>query len=288
MSSSFSAALEPTGWQGAHPNLSAVKSHRPSSKKRLDVLLVERGLAESRSKAQAVILAGKVRVGRQRSDKAGAMVPDDSGIEITGRDLRYASRGGLKLEGALEDFGIQPTDKICLDVGCSTGGFTDCLLQHDAVRVYAVDVTTSQLAWKLQCDPRVVPIEKNARFLAPEDLGGQPSLVTVDLSFISITKVLSRLTTLAAPRPDFLILVKPQFELERKDVGRGGIVRDPALHQRAIERVRAAAVSAGLEILGVRPSRVTGAEGNQEFFVRAVGHGGEFPPVGEGAGVESV
>ena len=254
---------------GPAPEPSTVKGHLPTSKKRLDVLLVERGLVDSRQKAQAVILAGKVRVGSQRTDKAGAMVPADSVIEITGAELRYAGRGGLKLEGALDDFGINPDGKICLDVGASTGGFTDCLLQRGAARVYAVDVTISQLAWKLQSDPRVVPIEKNARYLTPGDIGERPSLVTADLSFISVAKVLPPLAVLAAPGADFLILVKPQFELERKDVGRGGIVREPALHQRAIECIRAAAASAGLEVLGVQPSRLAGADGNQEFFLHA-------------------
>jgi len=265
-------------------------NHRPrTSKKRLDALLVDRGLVDSRQKAQAVILAGNVRVLGQRKDKAGALVAIDAAIEISGNEPRYASRGGIKLEGALEDFGVDPSGRICLDVGCSTGGFTDCLLQRGALRVYAADVTTSQLAWKLQSDARVVPIQTNARYLAPEmltpemlapkqlareklaleGLAERPSLVTADLSFISVTKVLPRLVELAAPRADFLILVKPQFELERKDIGKGGIVRDPALHQRAVERVRLAAIACGLEALGVRPSKLAGAEGNQEFFLHA-------------------
>jgi 23S rRNA (cytidine1920-2'-O)/16S rRNA (cytidine1409-2'-O)-methyltransferase len=247
----------------------AVKERPSNAKKRLDVLLLERGLVESRQKGQAVILAGRVRVAGQRADKAGALVAPDAAIEITGSDLRYAGRGGLKLEGALADCGVDPAGRICLDAGCSTGGFTDCLLQHGAARVYAVDVTISQLDWKLQRDPRVVGIEANARYLAPEALPEKPSLVTADLSFISITKVLPRLAELAEPGADFLILVKPQFELERKDVSRGGIVREPALHQRAIERVRAAATADGFHVLGVHPSRLTGAEGNQEFFLHA-------------------
>jgi 23S rRNA (cytidine1920-2'-O)/16S rRNA (cytidine1409-2'-O)-methyltransferase len=239
-------------------------------KQRLDVALVERGLAESRQKAQAVILAGDVRVGGQRADKAGALVASDATITVAGDSLRYASRGGLKLSGALEEFGIDPTGQICLDAGCSTGGFTDCLLQNGAARVYAVDVTTSQLAWKLQRDPRVVPIEVNVRYLEPRALAEPPSLVTADLSFISVAKVLRRLVQAAASRAAFLILVKPQFELDRGDVGKGGIVREPALHERAIERVRDAATAAGLSVVGVRPSQVTGAEGNQEFFVYAL------------------
>lgn len=248
----------------------AVSTPSKGQKQRLDVLLVERGLAESRQKAQAMILAGEVRVGGQRADKPGASFPDDAAIELTGAPLRYVGRGGLKLEGALEDFGIRPEGKVCLDAGCSTGGFTDCLLQHGASRVYAVDVTISQLAWKLRQDARVVPIEANVRYLEPKVLPEKPSLVTVDVSFISVGKVLPRLVAAAKPGAEFLILVKPQFELARADIGRGGIVRDPRLHEKAIERVREAAASAGLKVQGVKPSRVPGAEGNQEFFLYAV------------------
>jgi 23S rRNA (cytidine1920-2'-O)/16S rRNA (cytidine1409-2'-O)-methyltransferase len=240
-----------------------------SQKKRLDLLLVERGLAESRQKAQAMILAGEVRVSSQRADKPGTMFPHDAAIELIGGAPRYVSRGGLKLEGALDDFGVDPQGKICLDAGSSTGGFTDCLLQRGAARVYAVDVTTSQLAWKLRQDARVIPVEVNARFLEAKALADQPALVTVDVSFISVAKVLPRLAAAAAPGANFLILVKPQFELERGDVGRGGIVRDARLHERAIERVRAAAIAAGLDVHGVHPSRLPGAEGNQEFFLHA-------------------
>ena len=258
---------------------------RPKSeKKRLDVLLVERGLAESRQKAQAMILAGEVRVSGQRADKPGTMIPHDAGIELTGGASRYVGRGGLKLEGALDEFGIHPEGRICLDAGCSTGGFTDCLLQHGAARVYAVDVTTSQLAWKLRQDARVVPVEVNVRYLDAETLSEQPSLVTVDLSFISVAKVLPRLVAVAAPGAEFLILVKPQFELEREDVGRGGIVRDPQLHERAIERVRAAAGVGGLEVQGVKPSRVLGAEGNQEFFLHAILPAPNSRPAGKSVG----
>lgn len=245
---------------------------RPKEKKqRLDLLLAERGLAESRQKAQALILAGQVRVNGQRADKAGALIPTTSQIEIAGSGQRYVSRAGDKLEGALSDFGVAPSGKVCLDVGSSTGGFTDCLLQHGAARVFAVDVTTSQLAWKLQQDSRITRIEANARYLRPSALTAAPELITVDLSFISVAKVLPAVAALAAPGAGFLILVKPQFELERGQVGRGGIVRDPALRQRAVEKVSEAARSAGLEILGVRPSQVLGAEGNQEIFLYARG-----------------
>jgi 23S rRNA (cytidine1920-2'-O)/16S rRNA (cytidine1409-2'-O)-methyltransferase len=239
------------------------------TKTRLDILLVERGLAPSRERAQALLLAGQVRVNGERMDKPGTKIHADARIEIVGETLRYSSRGGLKLEGALEDFSVSPERRICLDIGSSTGGFTDCLLQHGARKIYAVDVTTSQLDWKLQRDPRVVVLEKNARYLKPCNIPELAGLVVADVSFISVRKILPAIVPLAASGADFLILIKPQFELEKRDVGKGGIVRDPALHQKAIEGVRDSAVTAGLEIIGVRPSRVTGAEGNQEFFLHA-------------------
>ena len=214
-----------------------------------------------------MILAGEVRVGGQRADKAGATFPADVCIEITARASRYASRAGEKLEGALRDFGVSPANRICLDAGSSTGGFTDCLLQHGAARIYAVDVTTGQLAWNLQRDPRVVPLEMNVRYLKPEHLPERPSLVTADLSFISLTKVLPALTAAAQENAEFLLLIKPQFELERGEVGAGGIVRDPKLQERAVERVRKAAEACDMHINAVQPSRLPGAEGNQEFFL---------------------
>ena len=237
-----------------------------SEKKRLDVLVVERGLAESREKAQAMILAGEVRVDGARGDKAGMQVPADARIEISGGVAKYASRGGLKLEGALEDFGVEASGKVCLDIGASTGGFTDCLLQHGARLVYAVDVTPEQMAWRLQQDKRVKQIGENARNLRPGQIAGPVDLVTVDVSFISVAKILPAVVAAAGPSAEYLILVKPQFELDRGDIGRGGIVRDASLHERAIERVRAAALAAGLIVDGVRPSHLAGAEGNQEFF----------------------
>jgi 23S rRNA (cytidine1920-2'-O)/16S rRNA (cytidine1409-2'-O)-methyltransferase len=233
------------------------------------MLVVERGLADSREKAQAMILAGEVRVNSARSDKSGLQVATDARIEISGAAAKYASRGGLKLEGALEDFGINVSGKTCLDIGASTGGFTDCLLAHGARRVYAVDVTPEQMAWRLQQDARVKQIKKNARNLRPEQIPEPTDLVTVDVSFMSVEKVLAAVVAAAGPSAEFVILVKPQFELDRGDVGRGGIVRDAALHARAIERARAAAEAAGLRVEGVRPSRLTGAEGNQEFFLHA-------------------
>ena len=238
-------------------------------KKRLDLLVVETGLADSREKAQAMILAGEVRVNGSRSDKAGMQVATDARIEVSGTSAKYASRGGLKLEGALEDFAVDVSAKTCLDIGASTGGFTDCLLSNGARCVYAVDVTTEQMVWRLQQDPRVKQIKENARNLRPEQIPEPADLVTVDVSFISVAKVLPAVVAAAGPRAEYLILVKPQFELDRGDVGRGGIVRDAALHARAVDRVRTAAEAAGLRVEGVRPSRLTGAEGNQEFFLHA-------------------
>jgi 23S rRNA (cytidine1920-2'-O)/16S rRNA (cytidine1409-2'-O)-methyltransferase len=240
-----------------------------TQKERLDILLVQLGLAPTRQQAQALILAGSVRVAGQLADKAGTRLPTDARIEMAGPRLRYASRGGLKLEGALEDFGVDVGGKICADIGSSNGGFTDCLLQRGAARVYAVDVTTSQLDWKLQQDARVRPVRCNARYLRAEDIGEPVQVVTVDVSFISAVKILPAVAQIADEGAEILILVKPQFELEKRDVGKGGIVRDAALHERAVKRVRQAAEQLGLRTLQTAPSRVTGAEGNQEFFLHA-------------------
>jgi 23S rRNA (cytidine1920-2'-O)/16S rRNA (cytidine1409-2'-O)-methyltransferase len=253
----------------AAPPLESKRKTRKPGRSRLDVLLFERGLAPSRERAQALLLAGQVLVNGQKMEKPGSQVASDARVEITGEALRYASRGGLKLEGALKDFCVTPQDKTCLDIGSSTGGFTDCLLQRGARRVYAVDVTVDQLDWKLRHDSRVTLIERNARYLRAEDIGEPAELITMDISFISLTKVLPAIAPLAAPGADFLILIKPQFELEKREVGKGGIVRVPALHQKAIEKVVASAEQTGLEKIGVEPSRVAGAEGNQEFFLHA-------------------
>jgi 23S rRNA (cytidine1920-2'-O)/16S rRNA (cytidine1409-2'-O)-methyltransferase len=242
---------------------------KPQKKTRLDVALVERGLAESRQKAQAMILAGQVLVNGQKASKAGVAVTSDARVEMIGAAMPYVSRGGLKLEGALDDFGVNPAGLVCLDVGSSTGGFADCLLQRGAARVYCVDVNADQLAWKLRQDARVRIIEKNARFLQPGDVPEPLALVTVDLSFISTAKVLPALAPLAQPGAQWLILVKPQFELQRGDVGKGGIVRDAALHRKAVERVEQTARALGLKVSGVQQSRVPGAEGNLEFFLHA-------------------
>jgi 23S rRNA (cytidine1920-2'-O)/16S rRNA (cytidine1409-2'-O)-methyltransferase len=258
-----------------------------TGKKRLDVLLVERGLAESRHKAQARILAGQVRVAGEIAVKSGAMVDAAASIELAG-GARFVSRSGEKLDGALEELRISVAGKICLDAGASTGGFTDCLLQRGARQVIAVDVSTDQLDWRLRQDARVRVVEANARHLRAQQIGEPVNFITADLSFISLVKVLPALAAVAAPEAEFLLLVKPQFELERKDVGRGGIVRDARLHEKAIQRVRHAAESLGLRVLTIAPSRVKGAEGNQEFFLHAQKPGPEQSSARAGTnGVES-
>jgi 23S rRNA (cytidine1920-2'-O)/16S rRNA (cytidine1409-2'-O)-methyltransferase len=240
-----------------------------ASRKRLDRLLVERGLAESPQKALAMILAGEVQVDGQRASAAGAATSDHARIELNSRARQYASRGGVKLEGALDDFAIDPRGRICLDIGSSTGGFTDCLLQRGATRIYAVDVNVAQLAWSLQQDPRVLRVERNARELARADVPELADLVVLDVSFISVTRVLVPAAACARDGADFLILVKPQFELRREEIADGGVVADRSLHEKAIAGVRKACEKAGLVPLNVRPSKLTGAQGNQEYFLHA-------------------
>ena len=239
-------------------------------RRRLDLLLVDRGLVESREKGQALVLAGQVLVDGQKVEKPGHAVPSDSKIELA-EQPRYVGRGGLKLEAALDHFHIQVDGKICLDVGSSTGGFTDCLLQRGAARVYAIDVGTGQLDWKLRNHPRVVVAEQvNARYLSRAQVPEPIDLAVCDVSFISITMILPVLPDLLAKRAEMVILVKPQFELERHQVGRGGIIRDPALHQQACRRVEDAVRQLGFQT-EIIPSPVLGAEGNQEFLLYA-GH----------------
>ncbi|MBC7927221.1 MAG: TlyA family RNA methyltransferase [Bryobacteraceae bacterium] len=237
-------------------------------KQRIDQLLVNRGLAESRTKAQALILAGSVLVNNQKIDKPGHTVSDDVSVSLLDQ-LAYVSRGGLKLHKALQHWSIDPSGFTCLDIGASTGGFTDCLLQHRASRVYAVDVGTTQLDWKIQTDPRVVVKDHtNARYLKPADIGESCDLAVCDVSFISVTLILPALPPLLKPGGQMVILVKPQFEVGREDVGKGGIVRDPDLHARACRKVAAL-----LEVLGfdsaLIESPITGAEGNREFLLHA-------------------
>jgi 23S rRNA (cytidine1920-2'-O)/16S rRNA (cytidine1409-2'-O)-methyltransferase len=240
-----------------------------SVRKRLDVLLVERGCADSPQKASAMILAGEVHVDGQPAKKAGTPVAADARIEITSRLQRFSSRGGTKLEGALEDFAIDPAGCTCLDIGASNGGFTDCLLQHGAARVYALDVNIDQLDWKLTKDARVIPIKRNARELSPDDLPEPIDLVVIDVSFISVRKVISPALEVAKVGAVFLVLIKPQFELPREDIGPGGIVKDQSLRDQAVQSVRQCVESFALEYLGVRPSRLLGTEGNQEYFLHA-------------------
>ncbi len=243
---------------------------RAKRKTRLDCLLVERGLAESREKAQALILSGYVFVGGQRADKCGTSVDEHSQVYIATARPPYVSRGGLKLEAALDHFGLNPAGRICLDIGSSTGGFTDCLLRRGAARVYAVDSGRHQLDQRLRQDPRVVVMEKtNARYLTLERLGARCSLVTVDVSFISATLILPVLPPLLEPPADILVLVKPQFEVGRGQVGKGGIVRDPDLRQQAVAKVRSAMVRLGFEEIDWVESALPGAEGNREYFLHA-------------------
>jgi 23S rRNA (cytidine1920-2'-O)/16S rRNA (cytidine1409-2'-O)-methyltransferase len=242
---------------------------RKPARKRLDFLLVERGLADSLQKAAAIVLAGEVQVDGNPAKKAGMTVTHEARIEVISRQSKYASRGGLKLEGALQDFAIPPADLVCLDVGASHGGFSDCLLQHGAVRVYAIDVNIQQLVWRLRQDARVIPVKRNARELRAEDVPELVDLAAIDVSFISVQKVIAPAAKRAKPGADFLILVKPQFELPRREVGAGGIVRNSRLHKQTVLAVCQFAESCGLECLGVRPSRLPGAEGNQEYFLHA-------------------
>ncbi len=238
------------------------------AKRRLDQLLVERGLAESRAKAQALILAGEVLVEGQRADKPGHAVAAEARIALLAGP-KYVSRGGLKLEAALEHFEIDVTGRVCLDIGSSTGGFTDCLLQHGARQVYAVDVGAGQLDWKLRGDARVKVKEGiNARYLQFDDIGERVDLVVMDVSFISATLILPAAVPLAKETGGMVILVKPQFEVGREQVGKGGIVRDASLHEWACRRVAEAAERLGFRT-SVMESPILGAEGNREFLLYA-------------------
>ncbi len=241
---------------------------------RLDRLLAARGLAESREKAQAIIFAGQVLVNGQKIDKAGALVPGDAEIRILGETLRYVSRGGLKLEKALHEFEISVEGKVALDIGASTGGFTDCMLQHGCGKVYAVDVGYGQLAWKLRQDPRVVVIERtNIRALEPQLVPEPADIAVVDVSFISLEKVIPAVLKLLKPNSEIIALIKPQFEAGKESVGKGGIVRDPAARIAAVEKVSECIRGLGLEIRGVIPSPITGQDGNVEFLIHVVSRG---------------
>jgi 23S rRNA (cytidine1920-2'-O)/16S rRNA (cytidine1409-2'-O)-methyltransferase len=244
---------------------------KSAPKSRLDILLVEHGLAPSRERARALILAGRVLVNEQKIDKPGAAVATDAAVRLLGEDMRYVSRGGLKLEGALAAWKIDVAGRVCLDVGASTGGFTDCLLQHGAAHVTAVDTGFGQIAMKLRNDPRVTLMERtNARLLEPGTLAqGKSTLLVMDVSFISATLVLPAVLAAAPMLREAVILVKPQFEAGREHVGKGGIVRNEAAHQLAIERVAECVRSIGGEVAATMDSPITGAEGNKEFLLHA-------------------
>ena len=236
-------------------------------KKRLDVLLVERGLATSREKAKAMIMAGEVLVDNEREDKAGSMFPEEVEIVLKGKPLPYVSRGGLKLEKAMKNFDLTLDGKVCMDVGASTGGFTDCMLQNGAVKVYSVDVGHGQLDWKLRNDPRVVCMERtNIRYVVTEDIEERPSFV----SFISLTKVLLPVRNLMEENGEIAALIKPQFEAGREKVGKKGVVRDPAVHKEVIEMVISYAKSISFGVRHLEFSPIKGPEGNIEYLVHLV------------------
>ncbi len=246
-----------------------MKTAKP--KDRLDKIVVDRKLADSRERARALIMAGQVVVNDHAVVKAGQLVSVDADIRLKGEILPYVSRGGLKLEKALEMFGIDVTNLVALDAGASTGGFTDCLLQRGARKVFAVDVGYGQLAWKLRGDERVVNLEKtNIRYLEPGQLGEVPDIAVIDVSFISLDKVLSPVSRLVRDGGKIVALIKPQFEVGRGEVGKGGVVRDREKHQRVIDEVHRLAESLGLTVQGVTESPILGPKGNREFLISLV------------------
>jgi 23S rRNA (cytidine1920-2'-O)/16S rRNA (cytidine1409-2'-O)-methyltransferase len=237
-------------------------------RERLDKLLVDRGQAATREKARRLVMAGAVHVGGRRVDKPGTAVPVDADLRVESDEIAFVSRGGVKLEAALRHFGTRVAGRVALDVGASTGGFTDCLLRHGARAVYAVDVGYGQFDWSLRNDPRVVLLERtNARFLAPDRLPGLAELAVIDVSFISLRLVLPPVVTCLVPAGEIIALVKPQFEVGKGRVGKGGVVRDPQLHAQVLEETRAVGARLGLVELGECESPVLGAKGNREFFL---------------------
>lgn len=237
-------------------------------KDRLDVLMVQRSLAESREKAKALIMSGIVYVNGQKEDKAGTSFEETVQIEVRGSTLKYVSRGGLKLEKAMSHFGVELAGRVCMDVGASTGGFTDCMLQNGAVKVYAVDVGHGQLAWKLRNDDRVICMEKtNIRYVTPEDIGDHIEFASIDVSFISLTKVLGPVKQLLTDDGQVVCLIKPQFEAGREKVGKKGVVREKSVHLEVIEMVMGYAGSIGFGILGLEFSPIKGPEGNIEYLL---------------------
>ncbi len=251
-------------------------------KERLDVLLVNRGMVESREKAKAVIMTGNVFVNDQREDKAGQKFPEEVCIEIRGKKLKFVSRGGYKLDKAVEVFPINLKDRICMDVGASTGGFTDCMLQNGAAFVYAVDVGTNQLAWKLRQDQRVKSMEKtNIRYVTPEDIGELVDFVSIDVAFISLTKVLEPVKALMKNGASMVCLIKPQFEAGREKVGKKGVVRDPAVHREVIQSIISYAGSLGFAICGLDFSPIRGPEGNIEYLLYIKKENQEFEGISQ-------
>lgn len=237
-------------------------------KERLDVLLVNRGLAPSREKAKTMIMEGNVFVNNNREDKAGSTFADDCNIEIHGKTLQYVSRGGLKLEKAMKHFDISLDGKVCMDIGASTGGFTDCMLQNGAVKVYSVDVGYGQFAWKLRQDERVVCMEKtNIRYVTPDDIDDELDFASVDVSFISLTKVLIPARALLKDNAEMVCLIKPQFEAGKDKVGKKGVVRDKNVHQEVIQKIVDFAIENGFSVLNLEYSPIKGPEGNIEYLV---------------------
>ena len=243
-------------------------------KERLDVLMVNRGLAESREKAKAIIMSGIVYVDGQKEDKAGSTFESTAQVEVRGHTLAYVSRGGLKLEKAMKEFGVRLDGKVCMDVGASTGGFTDCMLQNGAVKVYSVDVGHGQLAWKLRNDERVVCMEKtNIRYVKPEDIADRLDFASIDVSFISLTKVLGPVKALLKEDGQVVCLIKPQFEAGREKVGKKGVVREKSTHLEVIRMVMDFARSIGFELLNLDFSPIKGPEGNIEYLLYLQNHG---------------
>jgi 23S rRNA (cytidine1920-2'-O)/16S rRNA (cytidine1409-2'-O)-methyltransferase len=256
------------GWTWLKP-LRTVKRAQ-MAKQRIDQLLVSRGLAESRARAQALVMAGLVFVGERKIDKPGQQVAEDAAIDVRGRDHPWVGRGGVKLAHAIDHCGLDPTGAVAMDIGSSTGGFTEVLLENGAAHVFAVDVGTNQLAWKLRQDPRVTVLEQtNARALTPTQIDRACDWVVCDASFIGLAKVLEMPLILAEPRCTLVALIKPQFEVGRDEVGKGGIVRDPALRARVCDEVRTWLEGGGWRIVGIDESPIKGTEGNVEFLIAA-------------------
>ena len=249
-------------------------------KKRLDVLLVEQGLADSREKAKAIIMSGIVYVDNNKEDKAGTTFDETAKIEVRGNTLKYVSRGGLKLEKAMDHFGVELAGKVCMDVGASTGGFTDCMLQNGAVKVYSVDVGHGQLAWKLRNDERVVCMEKtNIRYVTPEDIDDKIEFASIDVSFISLTKVLPAVKELLTDSGEIVCLIKPQFEAGRDRIGKKGVIHDPKVHEDVLREIVEFAPSIGWQVQQLDYSPIKGPEGNIEFLGKITVRTQETEPV---------